>query len=342
MSISYLGPMSVSYVGPMSVSYVGPMSVSYVGPMSYFYQPATILPQAVTSAPSSSKTWSAPVATPKPASGTATTTSPRNVSKYPSIVNSPTFSGLPTTAPVSTTSDVKACIPEDVSESSFTDIDLSWDVDTITPSADFKDELTQGILIAVAKYFSICLPGSRVYQDNSLARQLDTEEPREITSVNVMSNMIATDKTCDAEVHGATCHVAHVTLRVFSVTYEASQRGSIVVVDFLRSLIDTDTLLATSVEILDIREHQNETPTGVQPVASENVRSSPPGNKNSSGGSKTVLIAVLSALILSATIAMIAAIRHRFASASPDLVALGDFPSSSSEGSYSTADPTLA
>ena len=340
MSIFYLGPMSISYVGPMSISYVGPMSISYVGPLSYSYHPSSTLPRTVTSAPSSSKTWSAPVATPKPSTDTSTITSPRIASKHPTIVSSPTLSGSPTTA-TATTTDVNACIPEDVNESSFIDIELSWDVDTVSPSADFKDELSHGILIAVAEHFSICLPSSILHQGKPLTRQLHTEEPRDITSVNVTSTIIATGESCDAEIHGATCHVAHVTLRVYSDNSEAIQRNSIMVFDFLRSLIDTDTFLATSVEIMDIREHQNKNPAGVQPLASENVRSGPPDNGNSSGGSKTVVIAVLSVLAVSAMIAITAAIRHRFARTSPELVALGDFPSSSSGDLYSTADPTL-
>ena len=340
MSVSYVGPMSVSYVGPMSISYVGPMSVSYVGPLSYSYQPPTILPQAVTPAPSFRKTWSAPLATSKPTSSTVTTAFPRNTSKNPTIVSS-ILSGTPTTA-TAITGDLKSCIPEDISESHFTDIALTWEVDTITPNIDFTVELSQALLIAVAEYFFVCLPGFKTNRGKTLTRQLNSQEHHEITGVNVTSATIATGESCDAEIHGATCHVAHVTLRVYSNTNEASRQGSIEVVDFLRWLIETNSLLATLVEIVDIREYQMETPAGLQPLANENVRSSLPDDEKTSGGSKIAMVAVISSFTVSAMIALMAVIHRRFVSTSADLAALGDFPLSSSGDSYCTADPTLA
>ena len=336
MSISYVGPMSNSYVGPMSISYVGPMSISYVGPISYSYQPATTLPQAqeVTSAPSSRQTWSAPVATPKPATSTAATTSPHIASKYP-IVGSPIQLGTP----IATADDIKPCTPEDTSESHFTDIVLSWEVDTVTPSINFTDELSQLLLIAVADHFSICLPSYKPNHGKSLTRQIYDKASHEITSVNVTSAIIDTSELCTAEIQGATCHIAHVSLQVYSNTSESSQQGSIMIVDFLQMLIDTDSILDTSVEILDIREHQKATPAGLQPLASENVRSGPPDDEKRSGGSKRAVIAVLSVLTVSGMIALMAAIHSHIV---PDLAALGDFPLSGFGVAHNMADPTLA
>ena len=336
MSISYVGPMSISYVGPMSIPYVGPMSFSYVGPISYSYQPATTLPQdqEVTSAPSSRKTWTAPEATPKPATHTATTTSPHIASKYP-IVGSPIQLGTP----ITTTDDIKPCIPQDISESHFTDIVLSWEVDTVTPSINFIEELSQLLLIAVADHFSICLPSYKSDHGKSLTKQIYDKANHEIISLNVTSATIDTRELCTAEIQGATCHIAHVSLQVYSNTSEISQQESIMIVDFLQMLIDTDSILDNSVEILDIREHQKGAPAGLQPLASENVRSGPPDDEKRSRGSKTAVIAVLSVLTVSAMIVLMAAIHSRFM---PDLAALDDFPLSGSGVAHSTADPTLA
>ena len=242
--------------------------------------------------------------------------------------------------PITTSDDIKPCIPEDISESHFTDIVLSWEVDTITPSIHFTDELSQLLLIAVAGHFSICLPIYKSDHGESLNRQIYAKESHAITSVNVPSATIDTSELCNAKIQGATCHIAHISLQVYSNTSEASQQESIMIVDFLQKLIDTHSILDTSVEILDICEHQKVTSlAGVQPLASENVRSGPPDDEKRSGGSKTAVIAVLSVLTVSGMIVLMAAIHSRFV---PDLATLGDFPLSGFGDAHNTADPTLA
>ena len=216
---------------------------------------------------------------------------------------------------------------------------MSWEVDTVTPSINFTDELSQLLLIAVADHCSICLPSYKPNHGKSLTRQIYAKESHAITSVNVASSTIDTSELCNAEIQGTTCHIAQVSLQVYSNTSEASQQGSIMIFDFLRLLIDTDSLLTSSVEIVDIREHQKATPAGLQPLASENVRSGPPDDGKRSGGSKTAVIAVLSVLSVSSMIVLMAAIHSHFV---PDLAALGDFPLSGFGDVHSTADPTLA
>eukprot|EP00542_Grammatophora_oceanica_P013850 CAMPEP_0194027946 /NCGR_PEP_ID=MMETSP0009_2-20130614/1980_1 /TAXON_ID=210454 /ORGANISM="Grammatophora oceanica, Strain CCMP 410" /LENGTH=384 /DNA_ID=CAMNT_0038667159 /DNA_START=99 /DNA_END=1253 /DNA_ORIENTATION=+ len=185
---------------------------------------------------------------------------------------------------------------------------LKIDVDTVSASTDFLEDLIDAMLASLQEEFALCQPsGSGRTLSQSNRRRLEGGDG--ITGVTIGDSELPTDESCTAASIDNTCHVVYSNVVVYGASQEEATNGADRVV---ASLQENDY---ASDDVVDVRvtERTEDDGSVSNGVSNSNNELGVEAGVSSGTGSTTGLAVGLSVVgaILIATIAVVALGRKR-------------------------------